>query len=98
MRTSSSIYASFLLAATNLVCSTLRHRKSLNSQVIRHVRVDGILSDSPAKRRHSCITDLGLFNLDDEVTFMYETRNMEFVNIFIFGYQDSLLYQKEMKP
>lgn len=29
---------------------------------------------------------------------MYETRNMEFVNIFIFGYQDSLLYQKEMKP
>ena len=34
------------------------HRKSLNSQVIQHVRVDGILSDSAAKRRHSCITDL----------------------------------------
>ena len=166
------------------------HRKSLNSQVIQHVRVDGILSDSAAKRRHSCITDLssvqslscvrlfatpwtavrqaslsitnsqsspkltsiksvmpsshlipchpvlllpsiftsigvfssestlrmrwpkywsfsfsispsnelGLFNLDDAVMLMYETRNLEFANIFISGYQESFLYQKEMKP
>ena len=41
-----------------LIWFVLRHRKSLNSQVIQHVRGDGILSDSPAKRRHSCITDL----------------------------------------
>ena len=42
--------------------------------------------------------ELGLFNLDDAVMLMYETRNLEFANIFISGYQESFLYQKEMKP
>ena len=40
-------------------------------KVIQYIRIDGVLPDSPAMRICSCITHLGLFNLDDEVTHIW---------------------------
>lgn len=56
-------------------------------------RADGALSDSPVSRAHNYVADLGLFNLDYEVMLTHETGNLALVDIFMYGYQESLSYQ-----